>query len=197
MRLEGSCHCGSVRFSVESAQPVPFMRCYCSICRKTAGGGGWAVNLGADFRTLEVTGRRWLRVYRARLEEGGEAHTSSGQRHFCGRCGSALWLYDPTWPELVHPHASAIDTPLPVPPEHVHLMLGSKAAWVEVEGKPGDPRFDVYPDMSLAEWHERQGLTSPPAPREAGAARDRSRRRSAPSSAAAAAHSAPAKKATR
>ena len=35
MKLEGSCHCGAVRFSVESHEPVPFMRCYCSICRKT------------------------------------------------------------------------------------------------------------------------------------------------------------------
>ena len=43
MKLTGSCHCGSVRFTVESAQPVPFMRCYCSICRKTAGGGGYAI----------------------------------------------------------------------------------------------------------------------------------------------------------
>ena len=61
MKLEGSCHCGSVRFSVESAEPCPFMRCYCSICRKTAGSGGYAINLGADFRTLRVTGKRRLR----------------------------------------------------------------------------------------------------------------------------------------
>jgi len=162
MLLEGSCHCGSVRFSVHSAQPVPFMRCYCSICRKTAGGGGYAINLGADATTLQIhKGRRHLRVYRAILRDGDEAtHTSSGQRHFCGRCGSALWLFDPTWPELVHPHASAIDTPLPVPPENVHLMLGSKANWVRPEGQRGDPRYDVYPDMSLAQWHERHGLTS-------------------------------------
>ena len=161
MLLEGSCHCGSVRFSVHSAQPVPFMRCYCSICRKTAGSGGYAINLGADARTLEVhQGKRHLRVYRALLRDGDDTRTSSGQRHFCGRCGSALWLYDPTWPELVHPHASAIDTPLPAPPENVHLMLGSKANWVKPEGKRGDLRFDVYPDMSLAQWHEQHGLTS-------------------------------------
>ena len=48
MHLDGSCHCGSVKFSVRSAEPYPFMRCYCSICRKTAGGGGFAINLGAD-----------------------------------------------------------------------------------------------------------------------------------------------------
>jgi hypothetical protein len=100
MHLTGSCHCGSVRFSVESAQPVPFMRCYCSICRKTAGGGGYAVNLGADFNSLEVTGKRHLRVYRAQMSDPeGKPRQSTGHRHFCGRCGSALWLWDPTWPE--------------------------------------------------------------------------------------------------
>ena len=44
MQLEGSCHCAAVRFSVESHQPVPYLRCYCSICRKTAGTGGFAIN---------------------------------------------------------------------------------------------------------------------------------------------------------
>jgi len=161
MQLEGSCHCGSVKFSVRSAQPVPFMRCYCSICRKTAGGGGYAINLGAEAASLKVLrGKRHLRVYQATLDDGDGPHTSSARRHFCSRCGSALWAYDPTWPELIHPHASAIDTPLPKPPAHVHLMLGSKAGWVEPEGLPGDLRFDAYPDMSLAEWHARRGLTS-------------------------------------
>ena len=155
MKLEGSCHCAAVRFSVESAEPVPFMRCYCSICRKTAGGGGYAINLGADASTLVVRGRRHLRVYRAKLG----ARESSAQRHFCARCGSALWLYDPGWPQLVHPHASAIDTPLPTPPEHVHCLVGSKAPWVEVEGRPKDPHFDHYPDMSLTQWHADKGLS--------------------------------------
>ena len=152
MQLEASCHCGSVKFSVDAQQPVPFMRCYCSICRKTAGGGGYAINLGADAASLRVTGRRYLRVYQARLADGS---TSSAQRHFCRRCGSALWLWDPQWPELIHPHASAVDTPLPVPPQHAHIMLGSKAAWVEVEGRRDDAHFDAYPDFSLAQWHER------------------------------------------
>ena len=156
MRLQGSCHCGAVRFSVEAHQPYPFMRCYCSICRKTAGGGGYAINLGADYASLTVEGEEHLAIYRARLESG---EASTGQRHFCRQCGSALWLYDPTWPELVHPHASAIDSPLPVPPEHVHMMLGSRASWVEVTRRPGDRCFDDYPDESLADWHQRHGLT--------------------------------------
>ncbi|MCM5682490.1 GFA family protein [Schlegelella sp. S2-27] len=158
MLLEGSCHCRAVRFSVESHEPYPFMRCYCSICRKTAGGGGYAINLGADFHTLKVTGRRSLGVYRARMGDADDAETSTGQRHFCKRCGSALWLFDPTWPDLVHPHASAIDTPLPAPPHTTHMMLGSKVGWAQAEKRAGDACFDEYPDESLAAWHERHGL---------------------------------------
>ena len=56
MRLEGSCQCGAVRFSVTAYAPVPYLRCYCSVCRKTAGGGGFAVNLGAKADTLRVAG---------------------------------------------------------------------------------------------------------------------------------------------
>lgn len=156
MKLEGSCHCGSVRFSVESDSPVPFMRCYCSICRKTAGAGGYAINLGAAVQGMKVRGKRHLRIYRARVpdDQGAGTHLSSARRYFCERCGSPLWVWDPTWPDLVHPHASAIDTPLPKPPEHVHCLVGSKAPWVAVEGKPDDPCFEHYPDVSLAQWHQ-------------------------------------------
>ncbi len=162
MRLEGSCHCQKVRFSLDSAQPVPFMRCYCSICRKTAGAGGYAINLGGATHSMKVTGKRHLGIYRARMQDAGASseHVSEARRYFCLRCGSALWVWDPRWPDLVHPHAGAIDTPLPPAPENVHIMLGSKAAWVPVEGRTADPRFENYPGMSLAEWHDSKGLTS-------------------------------------
>jgi hypothetical protein len=159
MRLEGSCHCGKVRFRCEAYAPVPFLHCYCSICRKTAGGSGCAINLGARADTLHVEGREHLGVYRARIrEEDGGFRTSSGERHFCLRCGSALWLFDPRWPDLVHPHASAIDTPLPRAPERVHMLLGSKADWVPVPAGAHDVQLDGFPDESLEEWHRRQGL---------------------------------------
>jgi len=161
MHLKGSCHCRKVKFTVESGEPVPFMRCYCSICRKTAGAGGYAINLGAVARSMKVSGKRHLRIYRARVaNEGGTAsRLSTARRYFCGHCGSALWAWDPTWPELVHPHAGAIDTALPAAPENVHCMVGSKAPWVKIEGHADDPRFDEYPDVSLAQWHEAKGLS--------------------------------------
>ena len=42
-------------------------------------------------------------------------------------------------------------------------MVGSKAPWVKVEGGADDPRFENYPDVSLAEWHQAKGLSSPQA----------------------------------
>lgn len=156
MRLEGSCHCGAVSFSVEAPSPVPYMRCYCSICRKVAGGGGYAINLGADFRTLGVTGAEHIRVYET--SPGSSTSDTKCGRRFCGLCGSALWHYDPTWPDLVHPFASAIDSDLPPPPASVHIMLGSKANWVPVEAGPEDETYETYPNESLADWHKRHGF---------------------------------------
>lgn len=157
MKLEGSCHCKRVRFSLESHEPVPFMRCYCSICRKTAGAGGYAINIGGDFDSMQVEGKKYVSVYQAVVtdKETGESKQSPGQRSFCSQCGSALWMWDPRWPQLVHPHASTIDTPLPTPPQHIHIMLGSKAEWVAPQIDANDKQFKEYPDESLAAWHMR------------------------------------------
>ena len=157
--LEGSCRCGAVHFSVESHTPYPYQLCYCSICRKTAGGGGFAINLMGDADTLKVRGHRHIGIFRARLEdETGRCHTSTGQRRFCKKCGSALWLSDPDWPQLVHPFASAIDTKLPMPPSKVHLMLKFKAPWVKPDFGRGDAKFREYPKLSIEEWHRKRGL---------------------------------------
>jgi hypothetical protein len=159
LKLEGGCRCGAVRFSVDSHTPHPYQLCYCTICRKTAGGGGFAINLMGDAGTLKVRGRRRMAIYRARLEGAdGACRTSSARRHFCSKCGSALWVADPEWPELVHPFASAIDTPLPTPPSKVHLMLRYKASWVVPAFSRGDARFREYPKDSIEQWHRKRGL---------------------------------------
>jgi len=157
MHLDGSCHCGAVRFSLEAYAPVPYLRCYCSICRKTAGGGGFAINLGGWAESLTVRGKDAVTVFHARID--GE--DSPAERRFCARCGSALWVWDPRWPELVHPFASAIDTPLPEPPERVHIMLESKPAWVRVQDSAADVRHETYPSESLEDWHRRYALLNP------------------------------------
>jgi hypothetical protein len=157
--LEGSCRCEAVRFTVSSHTPYPYQLCYCSICRKTAGSGGFAINIMGDVRTLQVKGRRAIGIYRAEIaDRRGKCVTSTGERNFCRKCASTLWLFDPQWPELMHPFASAIDTALPVPPARTHLMLRSKASWVEPVIGPNDLTFDLYPKESIEDWHKRHGL---------------------------------------
>jgi hypothetical protein len=149
MLLKGSCHCRAVTFSLRSQTPYPYMWCYCSICRKTAGGGGYAVNIMGAADSLKKKGR--TRAYRA--TRGG------GERHFCPRCGSALWVWDKRWPEWIYPFASAIDTKLPAPAEHQYIFLGSKAAWAEVpKGRKRDKRFREYPREAIIDWHRKRGL---------------------------------------
>jgi hypothetical protein len=148
MRFKGSCHCGAVRFSLESETPYPYLHCYCSICRKTAGGGGYAINIMGKAESFRKRGR--TRVYRA--TRGG------GERHFCPRCGSALWLWDKSWPQWIYPFASAIDTRLPVPKERQHVLLDSKANWVPVPKGRREKRFREYPREAIIDWHRKRGL---------------------------------------
>jgi hypothetical protein len=56
---------------VEAETFYSYQACYCSICRKTAGGGGYAINLGADANMLEVEGNEHLFVYHAKLYDRG------------------------------------------------------------------------------------------------------------------------------
>ena len=157
LKLNGSCRCGKVRFSVDSHAPVPFMLCYCSICRKTAGGGGYAINLHADKNTLKVEGE--TAVFRAMVEDGeGGCEARTADRPFCAACASAQWVFSPEYPALVHPFASAIDSELPRAPSRVHMMLSSKASWVEPEIGPDDQCFEQYPDDALEDWHRARGL---------------------------------------
>ena len=161
MKLEGSCHCGSVRFSVESDTPFPYNKCYCSICRKTGGGGGYAINIMGRADTLAITGEENLSEYRSASndrDDYGEDGLSKASRYFCSNCGSALWVHGTDYPDFVYPFASAIDTPLPEAPECTHLMLAHKASWVTVHEGTQDATFKLYPDTGIEQWHRQRGL---------------------------------------
>jgi hypothetical protein len=159
VKLEGSCHCGAVTFRVNSKTPYPYNWCYCSICRKTAGGGGYAINIMGEATTLEVEGEEHITVYRS-AKNDRESYEADGlggsRRHFCSRCGTALWVHNPSWPDLIHPFASAIDTDLPKTPEICAIMTEHTASWVDISGDA--TRFERYPDRGIEDWHKDRGL---------------------------------------
>ncbi len=160
LRLDGSCHCDAVRFTCESHTPQPYQRCYCTVCRKTAGGGGTAINIMAVAASMKVEDPdRVITVYRAAfVGEDGMAFTSTAERSFCSRCATALWLWDPRWPDLIHPFASAIDTDLPMPAEQTHIMLAFKPAWLVPKQDARNVCFDTYPAETIEDWHKARGL---------------------------------------
>ncbi|KAK7049178.1 Mss4-like protein [Favolaschia claudopus] len=158
VELKGSCHCGTIRFSLQSSSAVPYQLCLCSICRKVGGVGG-SINLGGFYETLEIEkGKEFISVYKAVLNrDTPEESIASSERSFCSKCSAMLWLYDKSWPELVHPFASAIDSPpqnagdtcMHFPhskPEHVRLPEGAKDV------------YDKYGKESLESWHKKNGL---------------------------------------
>jgi hypothetical protein len=157
--LKGSCRCGAVRFRLDSQTPRPYQRCYCTVCRKTAGGGGFAINIMGLAASLKVRGKRALEQYHARIAmTEGRCAPSEAARHFCRDCDTALWLFTPEYPDLLCPFASAIDTDPPVPPSRVHLLLAFKASWVEPQIGAEDNCFDLFPALSIEDWHRRHGL---------------------------------------
>jgi len=86
VRLDGSCRCGAVHFAVDSHTPYPYQRCYCSICRKSAGGGGYAINIMGVADTLEVEGMRAIRKWHAPIGR----RIGAAERSFCRHCGTPL-----------------------------------------------------------------------------------------------------------
>ena len=150
MQLAGSCFCGAVRYTVETTTPYPYRRCYCARCRKTAGGTGAAANILAQASTLKVDGADALTEFAA---------PDTTRTRFCSRCGSALYLTIDAAPDFVYPFASGVDTPLPEPPERVHVFTAEAPAWARPPSSPEDFAAERNTRESIAEWHRRHGLT--------------------------------------
>lgn len=67
-----------------------------------------------------------------------------------------LWLYDKSFPELIHPFASALDTDLTIPPNMVCIMENFKPKWAR--WPEGDKIvYAEYLDESLEDWHKKHG----------------------------------------
>ena len=162
MRLDGSCHCGARAVSRRIAHAVSFHALLLLDLPQDAGRRrlrdqhhGRRVHARAS--AAEV-GERLSRPHR----EPGDTRKrlSPARRHFCRRCSSALWVSDPRWAQWVYPFASAIDTPLPKPPEEVELMLELRA---EVGRRSERPQAHAFPRVSPRrhrDWHDKRACTS-------------------------------------
>lgn len=116
--LQGSCHCGAVRFEVvEDFETMSF--CHCTTCKKISGGVGTANGRARSDSIRIVEGEELLRTYQP---AEGSAKT------FCSACGSNL--LGGGWPksELASVRLSAIDTSFEGRPVS-HGYVRSVAPW--------------------------------------------------------------------
>ena len=154
--MNGSCHCGAVKFTLQSNTPVPYQMCGCTICRKIGSYAG-SVNLGGIASTLHVLqGQKHIRKYYA-VKDRNTGERFSSERNFCGECSTMLWLWDSAYPELINPFASAVDTEMPIPPSMVCIFEVDKPKWARwPEGEK--TVYQEYLEESLEDWHRKHGM---------------------------------------
>jgi len=160
MKITGSCYCKKITYTALTHTPCPYMRCYCSFCRKTSGSGGYGINIMAQADSLSVQGETELSFNQGYEHDvdTDELKQSKGKRFFCRHCGSPLWAADPRWPEWIYPYASSVDTPLPKPPETLHIMLDFATSWEHIPTGEQHVHYKRYPEESIEQWHKRHGL---------------------------------------
>jgi hypothetical protein len=136
-RYEGSCLCGGVRYAIDG-ELGEFGYCHCKSCRK-ASGSAHGANVPVDrVRFHLLSGEAALREY----------ESSPGKlRVFCSRCGSPMYAYLRTTPEVLRVRLGSLDTPFASRPR-AHTWVSDKAPWEPIE--------DTVPQFS--EWAPRSVL---------------------------------------
>ena len=96
----GSCLCGSIRYEI-SGELGDFGYCHCTSCRK-ASGSAHSANSPVDRSDFRLLGGAWtLREY----------ESSPGKiRAFCGGCGSPIFAYLDSSPEVIRVRLGTLDT---------------------------------------------------------------------------------------
>lgn len=119
--IEGECNCGAVAFKIKS-QITGVYICHCSICRKTTGGGGFAVVIVNSNKLSWAQGKDNINYW---VKPGHEWHTS-----FCRICGSPLPGKNDNTNTYI-PVGSLTSGHENLKVAH-HIWVGSKASWEEI-----------------------------------------------------------------
>lgn len=137
-RQEGGCHCGAVRFAVEStdngAEAPRTALCHCSDCRRCSGAPvvGWTAVASSTFALLKGTPA----VY------GSSEHAT---RSFCAHCGTGLfYINEVVLPGLVDIQTATFDDPDAFP-AMAHIQAAEQIGWMATAHEL--PKFERYPEF--------------------------------------------------
>ena len=115
----GGCLCGQVRYGIDE-RPIGARICHCRLCQKAQ---------GAPFFSYAAFAKRAVRI-----EGKTVAHQSSRRllRHFCGTCGTRLFVEPLDAPERLGVSLATFDDPNAIRPE-MHIWVSSRLDWVRFE----------------------------------------------------------------
>lgn len=112
--FEGGCHCGAVRFQVETNLPVTVQACNCSICAKT--GYLHLIVPAARFQLLQ--GQQDLSCY--------TFNTGVAQHFFCRHCGIKSFYVPRSNPDGFSVNVRCLNN---VTPENFHIDAFDGQNW--------------------------------------------------------------------
>jgi hypothetical protein len=132
-RNEGGCLCGQFRYAT-LAQPKRVTICHCRFCQKATGSAYMVEPIFDDDDFVKLSGS--TKTYdQVSAGSGKVVHV-----HFCGECGTKLWLSFERFPGAVGIYAGTFDDPcwFPIDPSSSkHIFLGvSRADTVIPAGVP-------------------------------------------------------------
>ncbi len=130
--FDGGCLCGAVRYSF--AVPTIGARvCHCRTCQR-AMGAPFLAQASFPRISLTVTGETLRFRSSARL-----------WRHFCGICGTPLFIEPVDAPDRIGIPIATLDNPEAIPPER-HIWVSEKIDWVRIDdGLPQHPEASPVP----------------------------------------------------
>lgn len=140
--LKGGCFCGAVRFEL-LAPALSLQHCHCGRCRKFTGTfmASGAVVRKAD---LKITGEENLTHFRS---------SPSFDGCFCNICGSHLFAYEDSEPNLMYLSPGSLDDgahPGHPTDKECHIYVRSKVPWETISD--GLPQYETAsPDEIITE----------------------------------------------
>jgi hypothetical protein len=142
---EGSCLCQSVRYRIDG-ELGDFGYCHCKSCRK-ASGSAHGANAPVDRARFQLlSGESALREY----------ESSPGKRRvFCGTCGSPIYAYVTSTPDVLRVRLGSLDTPFAKQPR-AHTFVSDKAPWEPIEGD-----LPQFPEWAPREVLHQRGSRQP------------------------------------
>ncbi len=129
----GSCLCGRVVYRATKLVG-PLVYCHCRSCRKSSG-TAFGANISVPVDCFQVV---------SGLAELRQFESAPGKiRHFCGNCGSPVFVTVGDRPRFVRIRLGTLDSDL-ADSVSAHIFVGEKAPWHGIDAAA--PQFPAWPD---------------------------------------------------